>query len=152
MRLDERHRSRGLINLARLDTYESVLDDVDAANSLSSSTAVHLLNRFERTHCTRVDSDRDAALERHDELIGDRWKCRVIRVVVHVFRRLVPNILEEPGFDRASPNVLVNGERVVLRRGDRKVVFLRVVDCLVASECEVSHGCDALKFRGERGN
>src|SRR5690625_1954988 len=149
---DERDRAGGLVHLAGLDAHEPVLDDVDPAHALGAGAAVELLDGLQRGHRHAVERDGDALLEGDDDLVGHRREGRVVGVAVDVLGRRVPDVLEEPGLDGPAPHVLVDGEGVVLRRLDRQVVALGVVDGDVAGEGEVVDRRQALEVRGQGGD
>src|SRR5450830_446380 len=70
---DESHGAGRLVDLARLDADEAVLDHVDPPDALRARAAVHLLDGLERCDRHPVKSDRHTLLERDDDLVGDRW-------------------------------------------------------------------------------
>ena len=61
--LNERDGSGGLVNFARLDADEAVLNHVDAADALDAGATVHFLDSLKRGDGTSVDSDRDTLVE-----------------------------------------------------------------------------------------
>ena len=146
----ERHRPGGFVDFARLDAHQAVLDDVDAADPLGARPAVQLLDRLKRRDALPVHGDRDAGLEGDDDLVGERRIGRIVRVGVDVLRRAVPDVLEEAGFDGPAPDVLVDGEGVVVRRLDGQVVPVRVVDRELAGHRQIADRGDAGQVGGQR--
>ena len=152
MRLDECNGTRGLVNFARLDADEAVLDHVDTADALSTRTTVHLLDSLERRHRTAIDGDRDALIEGDDDLIRQRRVGRIVGVVVDVLRGGVPQVFEEAGLDSSTPNVLVDREGVVLGRLDRQAMLLGVLDGDVTRQREITDRGNAVHVGRHRGN
>ena len=121
--LDKSHGARSLVDLAGLDPHEPVLDHVDTSHALSAGPAVELLNRLQGADVATVDRHGDALLESEDHLVGQGRVGGVIGVDVDVLGGGVPQILEEPGLNGAPPDVLVDGEGVVLGGLDRRLCF-----------------------------
>ena len=80
----------------------------------------------------------DALVEGDDDFVRQRRVGGVIGVVVDILGGGIPQVFEEAGFDGAAPHVLVNREGVVLRRFDRQVVLLGVLDGNVAGQGKVA--------------
>ena len=99
-----------------------------------------------------VDRDRHAALEADDDLVGrapvDR---RVLGVVVDVLGGRVPQVLQEAGFHRAAPDVLVDRERRTLGDVDRDGVLLGERDRLLPRPRVVADRRQHLQIRCQRG-
>ena len=109
---DEHHRAGRLVNLPALDADQSVLNDVEAADTLGAGPPVEFDDGFQHSDRVAVDGHRPAALEADDHLVGgvpvQRW---VFGVVVDVLGGRIPQVLQEAGLHRAAPHVLVDGER-----------------------------------------
>ena len=149
---DESRRGRGLVDLAALDAHEAVLDDVDPADAVLAGQRIEVLDEFQWRLGDAVDRHRHAPIEGDDDLGGRFHIRRILGVLVQVLDGRGPRILEEPGLQRAAPDVLVDRVRALLRLLNRQVVLLRVHDRLVAGQREVAHGRDARELRREGGN
>ena len=149
---DQRHCARSLVQLAGLDAYQTILNQIDTADALRACTTVHLFDGLQRSDVMTVDLDRDALLEFDDDLILDRWERRIVGVGVAVLGRTVPRILEETGLDGAAPHVLVDGERALLGLHDRQLVFLGEGDLDVAGQRQVTNRADGLQRRVDGGD
>ena len=152
VRLNEGDGPGGLVDLTGLDAHEPVLHHVDTPHALGPGPAVELLDGLQRGDLPAVDGHRDALLEGEGHLVGQRRVGGVIGVDVDVLSGGIPQVLEEPGLDGTPPDVLVDGEGVVLGGLDRQVVLLGVVDGDVASQRQVSHRGDAVHVGSHRGD
>jgi len=70
VRLVEHDRGGGLVDLARLDADEAVLDVVDPPDPVPAATTVQLLDERDAVHVVPVEADRPAAVEPDRDLLG----------------------------------------------------------------------------------
>ena len=143
------HRPGGLVDLAGLDAHQAVLDDVDPTDPLGTGAAVELLDDLQRGEGLTVQRHRDACVEGDVDDVGGRREGRVLGVVVDVLGGTVPDVLQEAGLHGAAPDVLVDGEGILLGGLDRQVVLLCVFDGLLTGQGQVAHRGDALQLRAE---
>ena len=152
MGLDQGHGAGGLVDLAGLDPHEPVLDHVDAPHALGACPTVELLNRFQGADVAAVDGHRDSFLEGEGHFVGQGRVGGVVGVDVDVLGGGVPQVLEVPGLNGAAPDVLVDGEGVVLGGLDRQVVLLGVVDGHITGQRQVAYRGDAVHVGGHGGD
>ncbi len=146
----EDRRGRRLVDLAALDADEPVLDVVDAADAVRAAQRVQPVDELHGLQALPVERDRDAALERDDDLDRGGRRGRVDRPLVDVGRRRDPGVLEDAGLDRAAPQVHVDGVGRRLRDGDLDPALGRVVDLLLARQAHPhAHRGDDLQPRVE---
>src|SRR5205814_2915944 len=130
----ENDRGRGLVDLARLDADQPVLDLVDATDAVLPAELVELLDQPDALHRGAIKGGRDALAEPDDDLLGaGRRRIRVHRPLEDVARWRTPRILEHAGLDGATPEVLVDAVRALLGDRHRDPAGLRVVDLFLAA-------------------
>ena len=152
VRGDEHHRTRCLVDLPALDADEAVLDDVESAHALGAGPPVEFDDGLQNRDRVAIDGHRPTGLEADDHLIGSVPVQRgVFGVVVDVLGGGVPEMLQEPGLHRATPDVLVDGERRALGDVDRDRVLLRERDGLLPGPGIVADRGQHLQMRCQRG-
>src|SRR5436309_1261685 len=98
------HRRRRLVDLARLDTDEAVLDLVDAADAVLAADLVEPLDERDAAELLAADFAGDTLAELDDDLARLRGRLlRIDRPLVDVARRRAPGVLEHASLDRAAP-------------------------------------------------
>ena len=110
------------------------------------------MNGLQWRHGTAVDRNGNTLVKRDYDLVRKRRVGRIIRVVVDILGGGIPDVFKEPCLDCASPNILVNGEGVVLGCFNRQVMLDRVVDRHVAGEGEVANRCQTRQVGAHRSN
>ena len=127
----ENDRRRRLVDLARLDADQAVLDHVDAADAMRAGDRAEAVDELDDRHRHAVDRRGHAALE------GDFDVRRFVRAIarrpgqrVDLFGRFGPEILERTAFDRAAPEIGVGAVGAVHRRRHRDSSLPRVLDFL----------------------
>ncbi len=66
--VQDRH-ARRFVNATALHANETILDHVDAANSIASTDLIQRLNSFERCDLLAVDRNRNSCLERDGDFL-----------------------------------------------------------------------------------
>ena len=100
MRGVQHHSGGSLVDLARLDPHQPVLDHVDAADAVRAGDRFERLDQFDQRHVDPVGANRHAALE--VELDVGRFVRTMLRRSgqrVDVVGRLLPRILQHAAFD-----------------------------------------------------
>ena len=109
---------RRLVDLARLDPHQAVLDHVDPADAMRAGNRCQAANQLRERHRHAVDFRRHACLEFDLHVSGRvRTLGRRLGERIDFLGRLGPRILEHPAFDRAAPEVSIGAVRAV--NGDR---------------------------------
>ena len=67
---NEHHCTRSLIHFTGLNSDEAVLDHIEPANTLSTTTTIHLFDRFKHRDRPTVDSDGLTSFEGDNNLVG----------------------------------------------------------------------------------
>ena len=80
-------RGRRLVDLAALDADEAVLDVVDPADAVGAAQRVQPVHQLDGAEPLAVERDRDAALERDDDLDRVRRLAGRDRPLVGIRRR-----------------------------------------------------------------
>src|SRR5207302_5220197 len=125
-------RGRRLVDLARLDADQPILDLVDTADTMPPTETVQPFDERDTTERLAVERDRYALAELQHELARLlRRFGRIDRPPVDVTRRRAPRVLEHAGLDRPAPQVLVHAVRALLGGLDRDATLPRVVDLLI---------------------
>ena len=100
-----------------------------------------------------VEGDRQPAFEGQPDRLGRiRGRHRGDRPSVDLFGRLDERILEDPAFDGASPEVLVDAERGFRGRFDRHPVLAGVDHLLLPGHVPFPGGRDHSELRSEAGS
>ncbi len=141
-----------LVDLARLQTDESVLDHVDPAEAVLARKLVHAVDDLVEAHQLAVERDRNALLE------ADLGVLRIVATValrigrerVDVRRRLDPRVFEHAALDRTSPQVVIDRVRALLGRRHGYVALHGVDHLLLAClELPLANRRDDLEVRVE---
>src|SRR5207245_9198448 len=106
MRGEQDRRGRGLVDLARLDADQAILDLVDAADPMRSAEGVQALDEKNATGRLTVERDGHALAELDHDL--ERLRRRLVRIdrpLIYVARRRAPGIFEHARLDGAAPEV-----------------------------------------------
>ncbi len=153
VRRDEGERGGHLVALAALQAHHTVLHKVKPAIAVVAGNLVELLDKRRERHLLSIERHGHALLE-IDVNVSRRigGLLRVLRHDPHVVRGLVPGILEHAAFDRATPQVVIDGVGVVVcALGHRNAVLVRVGDLIgTALEIPFAHRRDNLKIGIER--
>ncbi|SLD05225.1 Uncharacterised protein [Mycobacteroides abscessus subsp. massiliense] len=149
---DQDHRTRRLIDFPALDADQPVFHHVQATHALCARPAVELDDGLQHADRVAVDGSWYTLVEGDDQLVGCApVQGRVFGVVVHIFGRRVPKVFQEAGFHRASPHVLIDRERRLLRHVDRNLVLCRERDRLLAGPRVVTHRRQYFQIGCQRG-
>ena len=151
VRLQEQHRGRRFVDLARLDADQPVLEMIDAADAVFPAHPVQGRHQIQGRDWLAVERDRNSFFEANldiGRLVGAL--ARVAGPGVDVFRRLSPRILEHACLDRAAPQVLVRRVGRAGRGRNLDAVLGRVVDLVVAVHAPLAHRRDHLQVGCER--
>jgi len=134
-RLDEQRPARRLVDAARLDADEPVLDDVGAADAVPPGDRVEPLDERGRRKLDAVDRDGKARLERDRDLLRDVGRVlRARRELEHRLDRLERRIFERAALVREVPEVPVARVRILFRHRHRNAARGRVVDRVLARD------------------
>ena len=147
---DEREGAGAFVDLAALDADAAVLDHVDAAPAVPADGFGGGGDELGEGHRLAVEGDGDACCEGDGELprlVGD--VSGVGGEGVRLAGRCGPGIFDDATFDGASPEVLVDGVRVVAADFHGDVVACGVVDGVLAAEPPETHGGEDVEVGGE---
>ena len=152
MSLQQQHGGGRLVDFARLDADQPVLEVVDAADPVLAPHLVQRRHQVQRSDRLAVKRNRQTLFE------ADLYIGRIIGTLPRVARpridlggRLRPRILEHAGFDRAAPQVLVGRVRGTDGGRDLDAVLVGVLDLVVPIHTPLAHRRDHLELRRERG-
>ena len=151
VRLQQRDGGRRLVDLARLDAHQPVLDHVDAADAVLARQRREPLHQRHRARPLAVQRHRHPVVERHLDvrrLVGGA--VQRARPLVRILGRLHPRVFEGAAFHRAAPQVLVGGVGRADGGRDRDAVPVRVVDGLLAGQHMLARGAHDGQLRRER--
>ena len=151
MGLEQQNRSRRLVDLARLDSDQAVLEVVDTADPVFAADAVESGDQFQRCHRLTVERNRQALFETNLDISRFiRAMPRILGPAVNVGRRLGPGVFQRTGFDGSAPQVLIGRVRGADRGRHLDAVLGRVFDLVVAIHVPLTHWRDHLQLRRER--
>ena len=147
----QRPRGGGLVDLARLDADEAVLDHVGAANAVLAGPLVEGLHERHAIHLVAVEAHRAAVLEADDDLARRIGRgLRRARPLVDVFGR------RDPGSSR-TPASMLRPQRfssvlygLAFVAGDGDVALGGPLDLFFAGHAVLAHGGDDLEVGRER--
>src|SRR5665811_1860116 len=91
---DEGEGARGLIDLAALDAHETVLDQVEAADTGIAGPLVELLDGLQHADLLSVDGNGHTGLEGDDDLVGLMRASGILGIGVEILDGSVPDVLE----------------------------------------------------------
>ncbi len=147
MGLVQDHRRRRLVQLARLDADQPVLDVIDPADAV---LAAELVEPFDQRHAVEllaVEADRPAVLEVDvdvSRLVGRLG--RVDRPGEGLGRRFVPGIFEDAGLAASAKEVQIDAVRALFCRFDGDAVLGGEGDLLIAAHLPFAHRSDDLQI------
>src|SRR5262249_41051674 len=111
MRVVQHDRGRSLVDLARLDANQAVLDVVDPSHSVPARDLADRLDQLDAVERSVSKRPRPPALEADLDLLGVlRSHPWVGRPLKGLGRRLNPGVLEDSSLDGTAPEVLVGAE------------------------------------------
>ena len=140
----------GLVDLARLDADEAVLDVVDPADAVPAGDLVQLLDQLDAVELAAVEGDGPAAVEGDLDLLGLVGGLRRVGGPLEgLGRRLDPGVFEDARLDRAAPEVLVGAEDRLLGRLDLDAVLGGVLQLLGPRPLPLADRGDDLQVGGE---
>lgn len=149
MRSTQKSETRGLVAATRLDTDETVLDNVNTANTVTTGNGVCGQEQLDRVGdglllavLGEIKLNGDTLLEVHDEVLGLlRGLQRVRGQLPHVGRRSGVGVLQNTGLVRAVGQVLVHTPGLGLGRGHRDTLLGGIVEeGVTAGETVVEDG------------
>lgn len=131
----------GLVAATGLDTDETVLNDINTANTVTASNGVsgqEELNRVSDglflTTSSVLKLDGDTLLEEDDEVLGlIRSRQRVLGQLPHISGRGCVGVLQDTGLVGAVSQVLIHGPGLGLGGGDRDALLFGVVEQVLAA-------------------
>ena len=151
MGLVQHDGGRGLVDLARLDPDQPVLDVVDPAHAVLAGELVELVDQRDAVELAAVEGDRLAAVERDLDFLGlVGGQPGVDGPLERLGRGLDPGIFEDAGLDRAAPEVLVGAEDRLLGRLDLDAVLGGVFELLGPRPLPLADRGDDLEIGRER--
>src|SRR6202165_1206151 len=146
------HRCGRLVDLARFDADEPVLDMVDTTDPERPRGCVQLGNQLITVQPASIERNRDTALETdlHDRGRGKRLRVR--RPLEDFVGRLAPRVLEHATLDAPAPEICVDRVRGLLGRHDLDAMGGCIFQLLRPAHVPVSHRCNHPQLGGERAD
>src|SRR5579883_861898 len=146
--------SRCFIYLSGFDTHKTILDHIQAANTMSSGSMIKRANQLDAVHSLVVQSNWYTMFE------GDRDLLRFIRcclgryrTLIRIFRWGYGRIFEHATLDAGTPQVLVDRIGIRFRRLDWNATFCTIRDLFFTRmERPMADGSDDTKVRSKRPN
>jgi hypothetical protein len=141
--------TRGLIAATGLDTDETVLDDINTANTVAAGNGVSGQEELDGVGdglllatLSELELDGDTLLEEEGEVLGLIGSVQgVLGQLPHVGGRGGIGVLQDAGLVRAVGQVLIHGPGLGLGGGDGNALLLGVVEqVLTALEALVEDG------------
>ena len=124
---------------------------VDPADAVLAGELVELVDQLDAVELAAVERHGLAAIEGDLDLFGLVGRePRVDGPLKGLGRGLDPGVFEDPGLDRAAPEVLVGAEDRLLGRLDLDAVLGGVFELLGARPLPLAHRGDDLQVGGER--
>lgn len=131
----------GLVAATGLDTDETVLNDIDTANTVTASNGVSGQEEVNRvsdglllTTLSVLKLDGDTLLEEECEVLGlIRGRQRVLGQLPHIGGRSCVGVLQDAGLVGAVSQVLIHGPGLGLGGGDGNVLPLGIVEQVLAA-------------------
>src|SRR5450432_2327306 len=141
-----------LIDLARFDANEPVLNVINAPDAVVARKLVQRLNEHIPFHLFTVQSERNTILK-GDLQVGWFFGVACVGIAgpgIDLFGWLGPGIFQDATFDAASPQVLVGRVRAGICGLYRNIMFGGIGDLVVTRHAPLAHGCDDFEIRGQR--
>ena len=151
MGLVEHDGRRGLVDLARLDADQAILDVVDPADAVLAPELVERTDQLDAVGLATVEGHGLAVIERDLHLLRLIGRApRVHGPLERLRRRLDPGIFQDSGLDRPAPEVLIGAEDRFLGRLDLDAVLRGKLEFLRARPLPLADRGDDLQLRRKR--
>ena len=150
--LQQEHRSRSLIDLARLDTDEAILQVIDPSDTVLATNSVEFGHEPKGVNRFTFERYRQSMLETNLHVRGFvRTVARISGPAVDVAWRFGPGVLQHPRLDRSSPQVFIGRVGRPHRGRHLDAVPGGVLDLVVAVHAPLADRCDHLEVWREGG-
>ena len=154
VRKNQRHGGRRLIALTAFHAHQAVFNHVDAAIAVLAGNSVQFVNNAQIAFLVAVDGIGNATGKRQLNVLGLVGSLRGVRGHgVDVRRRFGPRVLQHAALDSATPQVVINRIRGILRGTHFNAMLFSPLDFIGArQQVPLTHGSENFKRRVEHGD
>src|SRR5579864_3464612 len=141
-----------LIAAARFDSHESVLDDINATNSIAPADFIQQLNQRDRTKPHSIDTHRDTLFEFDLHLLFAIGSIlRGIRNLPGTRKRRIGGVLQFAALMADVPQISIATVNLLAAGCDRNAMRFGVIKAILARfQVPFPPWCDDFKFWSER--
>src|SRR3989304_4842555 len=127
------NRSRGFVYFSGFNTYKSVLQMVNPANTMLSSPRIQRIDKGYPIHLLVVDSHRNASFKLNLQIF---WCIRCFFCIfcpfINFLWRLSPGVFQYAALDTSTPEVLIRTIRTLYLCLYRNIVLFGIPDLFIA--------------------